>query len=113
MNSARNHLNQKDLKSATIHAAPVIRKVRANSDQFRCAFGRAIRRGIQTITPKSASMSVIKRIAIRAWRLMRMAIAASANAIVVSTRPKHLVGQNPLWNQVSRQTKIDHLTERK
>lgn len=31
--------DQKDLKSATIQAAPVIRKVKANSDQFRCASG--------------------------------------------------------------------------
>jgi len=37
---ARKHdLNQKDLKSATIQAAPVIRKVRPNSDQFRCVSG--------------------------------------------------------------------------
>ena len=32
-------LNQKDLKSATIQAAPVIRKVRANSDQLKCISG--------------------------------------------------------------------------
>lgn len=31
--------NQKDFKSASIQDAPVIRKVRANSDQFRCACG--------------------------------------------------------------------------
>jgi len=37
---ARKHdLDQKDLKTATIQAAPVIRKVRPNSDQFRCAAG--------------------------------------------------------------------------
>src|ERR1700693_226586 len=80
----RDGLNQKDFNSATIQLAPVIRKVRANSDQFRCARGRAIRRGIQTTTPKRASMSVIRRNASRAWRSMRMAIAARANAIVVS-----------------------------
>src|SRR5262249_1256613 len=80
----KHRLSQKDLKSATIQVAPVMRKVKPNSDQFRCTPGRAIRRGIQTTTPKSASMRVIRRIASRAWRLMRMAIAASANAIVVS-----------------------------
>jgi hypothetical protein len=32
-------LNQKDFKSATIQAAPVTRKVRAHSDQLKCAFG--------------------------------------------------------------------------
>jgi len=31
--------NQNDLKSTTIQAAPVIRKVRPNSDQFPCASG--------------------------------------------------------------------------
>jgi hypothetical protein len=75
---------QEDLKSATIQAAPVIRVVRTNSDQLKCAFGWAIRRGTQTSTPKSASMSVIRRIASLAWRLMRMATAASPNATVVT-----------------------------
>ena len=33
------NLSQNNLKSATIQAAPVIRKVRPNSDQFRCLSG--------------------------------------------------------------------------
>ena len=28
-------------------------------------------------------------------------------------RPKQLVGRNSLWNQVSRHTKVEHLTQRK
>jgi hypothetical protein len=35
----KHSLNQKDFNSATIHAAPVTRKVRAHSDQLKCAFG--------------------------------------------------------------------------
>src|SRR5260370_2733158 len=38
--AARKHcLNQKDFKSATNQAAPVIRKVRTHSDQLKCASG--------------------------------------------------------------------------
>ena len=60
-----------------------MRKVRPHSDQLKCALGCVMSRGIQTNTPKSASMRVIRRIASRAWRLMRMAVAARANASVV------------------------------
>ena len=58
--------NQEDSKSATIQLAPAIRKVRTHSDQFPCASGWAITRGIQTSIPNSASISVIRRVASRA-----------------------------------------------
>lgn len=70
-------------KSATAHEAPAIRKVSANSDQLPCDDGCATRSGTHTITPNSTSISVIKRKASHAWRLMKMARAASANATVV------------------------------
>jgi hypothetical protein len=39
LSSAQTRLNQKDVKSLTIQTAPVMRKVKPNSDQFRWASG--------------------------------------------------------------------------
>ena len=71
-------------KSATIHAAPVIAKFCALPAQLIILYGSANGAGSHTSNPNPMSIAVSKRDASRAERPESRAMAASANAIVVT-----------------------------